>query len=145
MIRVFLTCLALLALASPSRAATVMACQDSDGSDWSVSPQHPCPTVQAGSTGTDFSANAATIPMSGFSLLATIPATPGRAGVEIQNQSAGTLQVVRDDGAGANQTTILLGPGAGVGTQGGGWSSNTFKGRIRVYGAAGSQVSADQE
>lgn len=105
----------------------------------------PLGTIQSGTTGTDFSANAATIPMSGFSLLATIPATPGRAGVEIQNQSAGTLQVVRDDGAGANQTTILLGPGAGVGTQGGGWSSSTFKGRIRVYGTSGSQVSADQE
>ncbi len=44
MIRVLLICLALLALASPSRAATLMACQDANGSDWPVSPQHPCPT-----------------------------------------------------------------------------------------------------
>lgn len=45
MTRVLLTCLALAALASPSpsRAATVLACQDANGSDWPVSPQHPCP------------------------------------------------------------------------------------------------------
>lgn len=44
MIRVFLT-LALLALAIPAHAATVIACQDAGGSSWSVSPQHPCPTA----------------------------------------------------------------------------------------------------
>lgn len=98
-----------------------------------------------GSTGADFSANAATIPMSGFVLLATIPATPSRASAEVQNQSAGTLQIVRDDGSGGNQTSILIGSGGGAGAQGGGWSSNTFKGRIRVYGLTGSQVAADQE
>lgn len=108
-------------------------------------PYGPSGGSGAGTTGTDFSANAATIPMAGFVLLATIPATPTRAAVEIQNQSAGTLQVVRDDGTGANQTTILLGPGSGAGTQGGGWANTTFKGRIRVYGASGAQVAADQE
>lgn len=42
-IRVPLACLVLLALASPpSRAATVIACQDINGSDYPVSPQHPC-------------------------------------------------------------------------------------------------------
>lgn len=105
----------------------------------------PQPTVASGSTGTDFSANAATIPMAGLVLLATVPATPTRAAVEIQNQSAGTLQVVRDDGAGGNQTSILIASGGSAGSQGGGWSSNTFKGRIRVYGATGAQVSANQE
>lgn len=44
MIRVLLT-LALLALAVPSRAATVIACQDANLSDWPASPQHPCPTA----------------------------------------------------------------------------------------------------
>lgn len=44
MIRVFLT-LALLALAVPSHASTVIACQDANGSDWPASPQHPCPTA----------------------------------------------------------------------------------------------------
>lgn len=105
----------------------------------------PQTVTQSGTTGADFSANAATIPMAGFVLLTTVPATATRAGVEVQNQSAGTVQMVRDDGTGANQTTILISPGAGVGTQGGGWSSNTFKGRVRVYGATGAQVAADQE
>jgi hypothetical protein len=50
MIRVLL-CLALMALASPSRAATVMACQDANGSDWPVSPQHPCPFQGTGPGG----------------------------------------------------------------------------------------------
>jgi hypothetical protein len=45
MIRVLLTC-ALLALASPSYAATqALSCQDVNGSDWPASPQHPCPTA----------------------------------------------------------------------------------------------------
>jgi hypothetical protein len=98
-----------------------------------------------GSTGTDYSANAATIPISGFVLLATIPVNATRAFAEVQNQSAGTLQVVRDDGSGNNQTTILLASGGTAGSQGGGWSSTTFKGRIRVYGATGAQCAADQD
>jgi len=44
MIRVLLTLLALLELASPSRAATVIACQDATGADWVASPDHPCST-----------------------------------------------------------------------------------------------------
>jgi hypothetical protein len=110
-----------------------------------VGAANPLPISFGGTTGTDYSANAATIPISTFVLLATIPATSGRNYVEVQNQSAGTLQMVRDDGAGANQSTVLLAPGAGAGQQGGGWSSSTFKGRIRVYGASGAQVSAFQD
>jgi hypothetical protein len=96
-------------------------------------------------TGGDFSANAAAIPMATFVLLATIPKTSGRVSVQVQNQSAAVIQVVRDDGVGGNQTTILLSPGSGAATQGGLWASDTFKGRIRVYGASGAQVSASQE
>ncbi len=102
--------------------------------------------LQAGSTGSDASVNAAAVPMAGFVLLATIAATPTRAFVEVQNQSAGTVQVVRDDGAGNNQTSILLAPGAGAGAQGGGWSSASFRGRVRIYAAsAGAQVAAYQD
>lgn len=99
--------------------------------------------LQAGSTGTDYSASAATVPTG--TPLVTIPATAGRAFVEVQNQSVGNLQLVRDDGTGANQTTIIMAPAATAGGQGGGWSSATFKGRIRVFGAAGAQVAAYQE
>lgn len=99
-----------------------------------------CPGI-----GSDFSANAATIPESTFVLLATIPVACGRNAVEVQNQSAGMIQVVRDDGAGNNQSTILLSPGSAANSQGGGWSSVTFKGRVRVYGVTGAQISAFQE
>jgi hypothetical protein len=105
----------------------------------------PVSTSAFGTTGTDYSANAASIPMAGFVLLATIPVTSTRAAAEVQNQSAALIQVVRDDGTGANQTSQLLASGGSVGSAGGGWSSTTFKGRIRVYGPTGSQVAADQE
>jgi hypothetical protein len=105
----------------------------------------PQGVVQAGSTGVNFSANAATVPISGLVLLTTVPATPGRAYVEIQNQSAAMVQVVRDDGLGNNQTSILIASGSAAGTQGGSWFSATFKGRIRVYGASGAQVAAYQD
>lgn len=94
----------------------------------------------------DFSVNAPAVPIGGLTLLLTIPVTERRALVEVQNQSAATIQVVRDDGAGTTGTvsSILL-SGAGAGSQGGGWSSATFKGRVRVYGAAGAQIAAYQE
>ncbi len=101
---------------------------------------------QAGSTGTDYSATPSAVPVAGDVLVATVPATATRAFVEVQNQSAGAVQVVRDDGAGNNQTTILLAAGSGAGTQGGGWSSATFKGRVRVYAATSTaQVAAYQD
>jgi len=104
-------------------------------------PDNPFTFAPNGSTGTDYSANPAAV--SGTPLV-TIPATATRAYVEVQNQSANQQQLVRDDGNGNNQTSILL-SGVGAGQQGGGWSSSTFKGRVRVYGPAGSQVSAYQD
>jgi hypothetical protein len=101
--------------------------------------------VQAGGSGTDFSANSGAAAATAGNLLLTVPATAARAFVEVQNQSAATLSLVRDDGAGNNQTLILLAPGSGAGSQGAGWSSATFKGRVRVYGTAGAQVAAYQE
>jgi len=94
----------------------------------------------AGSTGTDNSANAVAIPADGtFVLLATIPVNATRFKVSVQNQAAINLQVVRDDGAGANQTSLFLtGPF-------GNWESSTFKGRVRVYGPSGTSVAAYQD
>lgn len=104
----------------------------------------PITVKRAGSTGVDYSANPAAVPIAGYVLLSTIPATPARSYVEVQNQSPNTIQVVRDDGAGNNLTSILL-TGVGPGQQGGGWPSDTFKGRVRVYGPAGSQIAAYQD
>ena len=105
------------------------------------------PVVSAGSTGTAYnSATAASIPISGYSLLLTIPVTAARNYVEVQNQSTDLVQVVRDDGAGNNQVSIMLASASVSGGQGGGWSSSTFKGRIRVYATnATDQVAAYQD
>lgn len=99
----------------------------------------------AGSTGTDYSANAAAVPIATYVLLATIPANPQRYVVEVQNQSAALIQVVKDDGSDNNKTSFLLASGGAAGTQGGAWSSLTFRGRVRVYGPTGSQVAVAQE
>jgi hypothetical protein len=101
--------------------------------------------VTAFATGTDYSANAAAVPISGYVLLATIPANQGRRSVEVDNQSAGAIQVVRDDGTGNNQSSVVLASGGAAGTQGGSWSSTTFLGRVLVYGPSGAQVAAFQE
>lgn len=96
-------------------------------------------------TGTDFSVNAAPVPMNGLVLLLTVPVTASRSYIEVQNQSAALLQLVRDDGYGGNQTSILLSSGGSAGAQGAGWTSSTFSGRVRIYGPAGAQVSVYQE
>lgn len=124
--------------------------------DADISAANPLPVTMtgtaaptpAGGTGADFSATAAgtaaAVPVAGFVLLTTVPATPGRASVEVQNQSGGTVQMVRDVGDGTQQSSVLLG-GTAAGVQGGGWASLTFKGRVRLYGATGAQVSAFQD
>ena len=101
-------------------------------------------TAPVPSSPTDFSANAAAVPLPGLVLLATIPANAARYACEVQNQSTATIQLVRDDGT-ANASSIMLGAGSTTGAQGAGWSSTTFKGRVRIYGAAGARVSAFQE
>lgn len=97
--------------------------------------------------GTDYSVTASAIPGSGLSLLITIPADTSfkRQKVEIQNQSTGVIQVVKDDGAGNNATSFFLGAASAVYGQGGAWSSATFNGRVRVYGVAGAQISASTD
>ena len=120
-----------------------------------VSGVNPTPEISAGTTGTDFSGGSAAggigagtssaIPVAGFVLLTTVPVNAARALVEVQNQSAAMLQIVRDDGTGLNQSTVLLASSGVAGSAGGIWSSRTFKGRLRVYGATGAQVSAYQD
>lgn len=62
----------------------------------------------------------------------------------VQNQSAATLQVIFSDGTGGTASTMLLGPGAGAGSQGGDTAPAMawFKGKIIVAGPAGSQFMA---
>lgn len=107
----------------------------------------PVPAIlwpaNAGNSGQDFSTQK---PAATANLITTIPANGQRAEVEIQNQSGETIQLFLDDGAGGNISVILLPAGTGgAGTGGAAWSSNFFKGRIRVFGATSSdQIMARQ-
>ncbi|MBR8152704.1 hypothetical protein [Burkholderia vietnamiensis] len=112
---------------------------------------------QAGSTGTDYSANKPTIPNVGaafgasgpyanYVLVATVPALATRNNVDIENISGAQIAVVRDDGtaasgvAPANASVFALGGGASAGAQGGAWSSQTFKGRLQIYAPSAAAV-----
>lgn len=105
---------------------------------------------QQGSIGTDYSGAAAATAIAAViassTLLATIPVNAGRNYLEAQNQSIDTLQLIRDDGAGANQSLTVLNPAAAVGSQGGAWTDNYFRGRLRLYSTgAASQFSLREE
>jgi hypothetical protein len=107
-----------------------------------VGPTNPLPVRSAGSTGTTFSQNLPALNTLG-TLLLTIPANPARAFAFVENQSAGTLTLVGDKGDDTQVWHRKL-TGVGANAQGADWSSAVFFGRIRVYGAAGAQVSAGE-
>lgn len=94
----------------------------------------------SGSMGRDWSVNPASL--GGLNLLQTIPANTKRNAVGVQNQSTNLITVARDDGTGAQVTVLQLGPAPSTGQEGGDYVSQTFKGEIRIYGLAGSQVAA---
>lgn len=92
-----------------------------------LSMTHPLPVKRLnGSTGLDFSINQPDVPLTDFELIATVPADVTRSNIEVYNASDATIQLVRDDGADAEVSNILIDPANG-------WSSFTFKGRLRVY------------
>ena len=102
----------------------------------------------AGSNGTDYSANAETVTfgggpsytpaISGYSVVATLPATPSRAGCQVMNRSANQVLEVWDDGAGNSATVFALASGGSVGAQGGADNCSGFKGRITVMSTSSS-------
>lgn len=96
----------------------------------------------AGGDPAAYTASPPSVPIATYVLLATIPEGPMRANVAVQNQSAATIQVVRGDPSGNNQVSILLASGGAAGAQGASWDSNTFKGRVLIYGPSGSQIAA---
>ena len=119
--------------------------------------------VALGSKGTDNSANKPAIPLLGavFStgtyasytnLLCTVPVNTTRANIEIVNTSGAQIVVVRDDGTATNgqalnnASVFAIGSGGAVGSQGGGWNSTTFKGRLQVFGLSSTaQVAVFQD
>jgi hypothetical protein len=101
---------------------------------------------RSGSTGIDHSANGPGVPPTGYTtLLVTIAVNPHRNYVEVQNQSTALVALVRDDGTGNNQTVLMLAAASAGGGVGGDWTSDTFKGRLRIYGASGTQQVAAYE
>lgn len=101
-------------------------------------------TLQAHGLTLDYSANVESLPPAGHTLLATVPAhsETARAQVEIQNRSTSVLRVVVESEDGTQTTVISLAAAAAQYGQGGGWTSTTEKGRVRVYGPAGTETVA---
>ena len=108
---------------------------------------------QAGSTGSNSSANAPTLPNVGaafgssgpyanYLLVATLAASTSRASVDVENTSGAQIAVVLDDGtaaagaAPANASVFALASGSAVGAQGGSWVSQSEKGRVQIYAPA---------
>lgn len=107
---------------------------------WPVSNVYP--TTQVGTVGTDASANA---PALFPTLLATLAVNAARNYFEVQNQDESDIQVVMDDGTGTNQSVVILGAATGDNKQGGAYTNNYERGRIRVFGAdAGAQFEMRQ-
>jgi hypothetical protein len=86
--------------------------------------------LSGGSLGIDYSANK---PALGGNLITTIPSGAQGGVYYVQNQDANQIQLLLDDGAGNNQTIILLESGGADATGGGTWQDTNFKGRVRVY------------
>lgn len=103
-----------------------------------------------GSAGQDFSVNAPALPAVGsnfaasgpyanYLLIRTVAANPARNNLDIENNSGSQIAILRDDGsaapgsAPANASIFALAGGAGIGSQGGSWSTTTFKGRTQIY------------
>lgn len=115
----------------------------------------PIPVGFSGTAGVDYSANKPTLPNVGanfaaagpyasYVLIATVPANSARFGIDIENTSGAQIVIVRDDGTAAsasapvNASVFVLAGGSGVGSQGGAWSSQTFKGRLQIYAPSSS-------
>lgn len=112
-------------------------------------------TATAGTFGTDYSANKPALPNVGanfgstgvyanYVLIATVPASATRNEAEIENTSGAQIVVILDDGTAAsgsqpnNATVFALAGGSAAGAQGGGWTSQAFKGRAEIYALSSS-------
>jgi hypothetical protein len=118
-------------------------------------------SVSNGSVGADFSSNAnhtalpaavgATIgtstyggsgPFAAYVLVASAAANASRANIDVENVSGSQVVVVRDDGTAAagsapvNASWFLLAGGGTGPSQGGAWSSTTFRGRVQLWMAS---------
>lgn len=119
----------------------------------------PMPVMGSGSAGLDFSSNQASLPatvgatvgtstyggsgpFAAYILVASAPAAPGRASLEVDNITGASIVCVRSDGTAAagsapvNASWFVLGGGVSPNSQGGSWSSQTFRGRLQCWAAS---------
>jgi hypothetical protein len=81
-------------------------------------------------------------PFAAYILVASVAASTTRANIDIENLSGAQIVVVRDDGTAAagnapiNASWFILAGGSGAPSQGGAWSSTTFRGRIQIWAAS---------
>lgn len=87
--------------------------------------------------GADFNSNP---PYANYTLIRAVPRNMSRSLISVQNTSGSRIVILRDDGTAGtgsipiNASMIALEPTGSMGAGGAIWSSNTFKGRIQVYG-----------
>jgi hypothetical protein len=111
------------------------------GADFSASTNHTAlPAVVGTTIGT--STYGGSGPFSAYILVGSVPANASRANIDIENIAGATVVVVRDDGTAAagsapvNASWFLLAGGGTGPSQGGSWSSTTFRGRIQLWMAS---------
>ena len=96
-----------------------------------------------GAAAVDYSANVETLPPAGWTLMKTIPAAShtARAAVEIQNRSTSPIRFIvyalTDE---AIKTVYTLEPASAQYRGGGSWYSLSDKGKIEIYGLAGTET-----
>jgi hypothetical protein len=119
MIRLLFLCLALSALAMPIRAATVVAGQDANGSEFAVSPQHPLAVMGPGTNGAFPTASPTYTPLgcppwlnvnTGSAVLLSSVAGGIPAGATLVDIVPSVAVVMRDDGSAPG----VAGPGIPV-------------------------------
>ena len=96
-----------------------------------------------GAPSADYSANVETLPPAGWTLLKTIPAAShtARAAVEIQNRSASPLRFIVYNATDESiKTVYTLEPASAQYRGGGTWYSASDKGKIEIYGLAGTET-----
>ena len=85
-------------------------------------------------------------PYSGYILISTVPASPSRIAIDVENISGSQIAILIDDGtasngsAPANASVFSLGGGGTVGSQGGSWTSSSERGRIQVFAPSSSAI-----
>jgi hypothetical protein len=101
-------------------------------------------TLQGGgAAAVDYSANVETLPPAGWTLMKTIPAAShtARAAVEIQNRSTSPLRFIVYGATDETVRTIYtLEPASAQYRGGGSWYSLSDKGKIEIYGLAGTET-----